>query len=347
MYTEELIRQKIAENNGKGVWIEGISNEAYHLIPGFSSSDIKFIINSTIKKWLHRKAKGFRDTPDTILGTMIHTYVLENAHFWERYFREEEAPRAPARNTTIGKDLFKKWSGDNLEILHSQYNGALEPFEWQIEYIKAYHPEFNGKLSVDVGQMKVIEGIAESIKKHVEISKMMNPAHCKSEISMFWIDPETDLLCKCRPDINNFSWPCVLDVKSCQDASLEEFEKDITNRDMHVSAWWYLWGSSMVFDTQYDEFIYIPCEKEEPYEVTYYPADVGSLGVAEGLCRAGLVIFKRYLDGMKTNPETVETGYSRKIKAAGIKPYAFNKLKGVIHRNDLESYGLEKYLGVM
>lgn len=344
MLTEELIRQKIAENNGRGVTFEGISNEDYHTGPGISSSDIKALVNGSLNKWLYSKKNPKNQTPALELGTMIHTYVLENSDFWNRYFREEEVPSAPPRNTTVGKDLFKEWSIMNSEILEEKYKGKLESDQWQKEYLFHYVPELRGKNPIKRFQLEIVEGIYQSIMNHDTLPLLLKKEDCRREVSLYWIDKETDELCKCRPDIENFKWPCILDLKSCQDAGLDAFEVDITNRDMHVSAWWYLWGASEVYEVQYDEFIYIPCEKVAPFEVNYYPADIGSLAVGEGLCRAGLKIVERHRSTTKTGTRATK---SVTPKPAGIKPYAMNKLSQVIYANDLQNMNLERFLGVM
>ncbi len=334
--SEELIREVIEKSGGKGFAMKGISNEDYHAGPGLSSTDIKSLVNGTVAAWEHRKANPEAPTPALRLGNAIHTYILEKDVFWDRYCLMKDSPEAPSRSTKIGKaewEAFCKSGGGELELTSD---------EWKAVWIKWRHPDFKKDI-ISLEDLQIIEGIATSVQNHPLVSQII--AQGESEVTLYWIDQATDILCKARTDRLNKEWPCIPDLKSTEDASLDAFEHSITQYDYHVSAFWYLWGAREVFQFDFLNFVYIPCEKKPPYLVTLYTADEGSLSVGEGIARAGLLIYKRYLD-QKKKGETW-TGHSLDPKAAGIRPYAFNKLSQVIHSHDLQGLGLEKYIGVV
>ena len=336
MLTEDSIREQIALNGGRGISISGLSNEDYHQGPGISSSDIKAVINGTIGSWLEDKKNPRKQTPALKLGGAVHCYVLEREQFWLRYCLPEDYPSAPPRNTKEGKDAFASWKEQQEPHVRTE----LDSYEWQIAFVKWKHPTFK-KQVITKEELVICEGISNSIKNHPQIAMIF--AEGESEVSLYWIDKETGLLCKCRPDRLNTTFPCIPDLKTCMDGGLDAFEGDITAMDYHVSAYWYLWGAQEVHGFDFQQFVYIPCEKEPPYQVTLYPADEGSVGVGEGLCRAGLIIFDEYYKNLKEG-KPIWTGHSQDVKPAGIRPWAFNKLSQVINRHDLQGKGLEKFI---
>lgn len=259
--------------------------------------------------------------------------ALEPDQFAERYCLDDDAPKAPGRGTKEGKEAWKEW----FELKYPDYE--LTSDEWKNEWRKWKHPEFK-KVILTKEDIEVCEGIAAAIKAHPMVSQMFLEG--ESEVTLYWIDKETDIICKARPDRLNQSFPCIPDIKSTTDASLESFEGDITSYDYHISAFWYLWGAKEVYGFDFENFVYVPCEKVPPFQVTFYTADEGSLGVAEGLCRAGLTIYKDYL---LNRDKAKWKGFSLEPKSAGLRPYAFNKLSNVIHAHDLHGKGLEKFVG--
>lgn len=334
--TEKMIRDVIEANQGKGFAVQNIPIEEYHRGPGISSSDIKALINGTVESWLHAKANPEEPTRALILGNAIHTCVLEADDFWNRYCKEDDCPKAPSRSTKEGKDEWKEFCALYPDELFGNKDGMTAD-QWKSEWMKWRHPSFK-KIPLSSDEIETCFGIQKSVREHPMVSQMF--AEGETELSMYWIDPETNILCKARTDRLNKTFPCIPDLKSTQDASLDSFENDITVHDYEVSAWWYLWGAKTVFEFDFQDFVYVPCEKHPPYQVTFYTADEGSLALGEGLCRAGLTILKRHLDGKQE-----WKGFSLEPKTAGVRPWAFNKLSQVIHAQDLQGMGLEKYIG--
>jgi exodeoxyribonuclease VIII len=95
-----------------------------------------------------------------------------------------------------------------------------------------------------------------------------------SEQSLFWIDEETGLLCKCRPDhYNSTAGGVCLDLKFVKKggAEIEQFKKDIVNYRYHVQAPWYRMGF-MALGLPCERFVFGVVEKEPPYLIQCYNA---------------------------------------------------------------------------
>lgn len=148
--------------------------------------------------------------------------ALEPDQFAERYCLDDDAPKAPGRGTKEGKEAWKEW----FELKYPDYE--LTSDEWKNEWRKWKHPEFK-KVILTKEDIEVCEGIAAAIKAHPMVSQMFLEG--ESEVTLYWIDKETDIICKARPDRLNQSFPCIPDIKSTTDASLESFEGDITSYD--------------------------------------------------------------------------------------------------------------------
>lgn len=338
---EATIRKMIDANNGRGIAIRGVSNQSYHDGPGLSSSDIKALTNGTIEAWLYNKKNPKEPTRALWLGNAIHCAVLEKDQFWNRYCKEGEMPLAPNRSTNTGKAHWAMYLAEHNLLPETK----LEPREWQKAWLKWKYPTWT-KEEISDDDADICFGIAKSVEKHPMVSQMFQEG--ENELSLYWIDKETDLLCKCRPDRLNHKFPCIPDLKSTEDASLDSFEADITSYGYYVSAYWYLWGAKEVSGFDYRDFVYIPAEKKPPFQVTFYRADEGSLGAGEAISMAGLKIYRRFLDTTRdgvTVPHGCWTGYSLEPKSAGIRPWAFNKISQIIHEHDLHNMGLEKYVG--
>lgn len=335
--TEEQIRSDIAKSPTNGVSYEGISNEDYHKGPGVSSSNIKTVLNKTFGHYLEEKKNPKDPTPALRLGTAIHTRILEPDLYEKNYLTE--MPAVPARRGE-SKKIYEEWEKENLDLVVDKYKGKLTSDQWAKEYMNWKNP---GMEFVSPSDVEIIEGIYKSWSEHSQIQKIFTGGI--AELSIYWIDKITGLLCKCRPDYLNKKWPCLADIKSCMNGGLDEFEGDITTHDYHISAAWYLWGCMEAFGFNFEDFVYVPCEKSSPYTVTFYPADQGSLDLGKGLYMAGLQLFKRHFDAIERD-EKPWLGHSRKVKPAGVRPWAMNKLSQIIYKHDLQSAELEHHMGV-
>ena len=76
--------------------------------------------------------------------------------------------------------------------------------------------------------------IAQEIFKHPQVVNLLEDAQV--EKSIYWIDEDTGLLCKTRPDIWSLidGVGLVFDLKTTNDASQEKFTRSIRDGDYHI-----------------------------------------------------------------------------------------------------------------
>ncbi len=139
----------------------------------------------------------------------------------------------------------------------------------------------------------------------------------RSEESFFWQDPETGLACKCRPDYLRTD-RILLDIKTTENASLEEFSRTLLKYNYHLSAAHYLDGVSAVTGQHCETFLIIACEKSAPYCVQVFEVDFGSIEKGRELCARSLQRYKN----SKELP--IPRGYSTDIVPINIPAYGFS-----------------------
>lgn len=219
----------------------GIENAAYHGGEGVSKSGLDVLARSPLHYWakyIDPNREQQEPTPAMRLGTAIHTAVLEPGEFGKRY---HVAPVVD-RRTKDGKA------------------------EWQLALDQA---ETAGAELISNDDAITCMRIAEQVRSHPTARKVF--ATGQAELSCYWTDAETGLLCKCRPDW--LSLPLVVDLKSTDDASASGFQRSAWNYRYWVQAAWYLDGIEQATGQRPEAFVFGAFEKAAPYASAFYFAD--------------------------------------------------------------------------
>lgn len=241
--------------------ISDMPNDAYHAAEGISASGLKLIGRSPLHYWaryVDPNREPQEETPALKLGTAIHTAVLEPLRFAAEY---AVAPQVD-RRTKDGKEA---WTAFEAECLAS------------------------GKKVLSNGDFLTCMAISERLNRHPAASVLFRSG--TPEVSMFWEDSETGVLCKCRPDwlIHKVA---ILDVKSTQDASATGFARSVANYEYHMAAAWYLDGvRKCLGEDAPGAFIFAAFEKDAPHAVAFYNADAEMIDLGRIEYRKRLKIY--------------------------------------------------------
>lgn len=173
-------------------------------------------------------------------GNLAHCAALEPDEFSKRYIVGPDV----IRSTKIWKD-FEAENVDRVCIKPDQYEAAMRQ--------------------------------ADSIRGLPDIREYLGNG--RAEVSARWIDPETGVRCRCRPD-----WvsPCgsktdrLLDVKTYSDASPEEFKRQIARKAYHIQDAFYSDGYAFASGRDVVEFIFIAVETEWPFAAASYRLNTDS-----------------------------------------------------------------------
>jgi exodeoxyribonuclease VIII len=90
-------------------------------------------------------------------------------------------------------------------------------------------------------QWEQLHNMRDAVMAHPAACALLTAVPGVAERSVYWRDPATGLLCRCRPDF----WRqdgILVDVKTTEDASAEGFARSIANYRYHVQHPFYLDG---------------------------------------------------------------------------------------------------------
>lgn len=259
-----------------------ISNADYHAGEGISSSQLKnFLVSPEYYRACEAGEVERTGSPSMILGTVLHSLVLEPELFVQQYAIE---PVADGR-TKEGKEIKE-----------------------------AFKTESEGKIIITSAIKETALKMRDSLWKLKEFNQLFDGG--EPELSGYYTDSETGLLCKYRPDWRT-DWS-ITDVKSCADASPIGFSKAIYNFGYHISAAHYLAGDNIVKGTDHRQFIFVCVENKAPFCAAIYVLDQESLIEGERLRRVAL-------DGIKECTEKNEwPGYNNGLASEiGLPKFAF------------------------
>lgn len=218
-----------------------MDNPTYHAHAAVSKSHLDLIARSPLHYWA-RYLDPNREVPEPTaamrIGSALHTLVLEQDTFEERYIT---APQVDRRT----KDGKARWA------------------EFEVEA--------GDRELIAADDRAMISRMAEAVWSHPAAAALLN-WHGKAETTHMWVDQATGQACKCRPDWRTDDHRLIIDLKTTEDASPAGFRKSIANYRYHVQASWYLDGIEQATGTRPDQFLFICVEKKPPYAVAVYAA---------------------------------------------------------------------------
>ncbi|RJT47198.1 PD-(D/E)XK nuclease-like domain-containing protein [Rahnella woolbedingensis] len=185
---------------------DDISNEDYHSGAGISKSQLDDIaISPAIFQWRKNAPVDEEKLKALDMGTALHCLLLEPDEFDKRFIVAPEFNR----RTTAGKQEEK----DFMESCDK-----------------------SGMTIMDAEQGRKLKIMRESALAH-PLARWMLEASGKQESSIYWNDPDTGTLCRCRPDklITDYNW-CI-DVKSTAD--MDRFTRTFYDYRYHVQDSFY------------------------------------------------------------------------------------------------------------
>ena len=181
----------------------GISNSDYHASEGLSRSQLD-LFSKTPR---HYKECIREETDAMRKGTAFHALLLEPDTFDAQI---AIAPDVPKRSNA-DKELHRQFELDNA-----------------------------GKTVISSKQYGEILGMVESARKNSFIDAILRHPG-KAETSFWWNDPDTGILCKCRPDYLTDDL-IIVDAKSTQSVDKDDFVYGIARRRYYLQVGFYALG---------------------------------------------------------------------------------------------------------
>lgn len=257
--TIKSANENIVTNIKEGVY--DISNEEYHASKGISRSGIMEFNKTPFHFWnkyLNPNSLIEEETSSSIkIGSLLHYYILEENKFLNDYIVIDKIDR----RTKQGKDYYEQIALSNKKIITQD--------------------EFNH-----------IKLMKDSIKSNHQIAELISEG--KYEKSIYWNDPDTKLLCKCRPDIWQHSF--IVDIKTSSNASYRDFQRSIFSYGYHIQCAMIHEAFKQVFDMDMKDFVFVVVENKAPFATAIYKLDELSLYQSIEIFKNKLIEIKQCFD---------------------------------------------------
>lgn len=228
-----------------------ITNRDYHAHPAVSKSHLDLVARSPRHYWqryLNPEAVPPEPTPAMVVGSAVHTRVLEPERYQLEYLVEPSD--APKRPTATQRNAAKP-SPATIEA---------------IQFWDAFDAQAAKKTILTREQDALAAAVAAAVWEHPAAALVLGKPG-KVEQSYFWTDEATGERCKCRPDWHSDCRRLVVDLKTTEDASPAAFARSIHKFRYHVQANWY----QRPFP-EAEQFVFIAVEKSPPYLCAVYVA---------------------------------------------------------------------------
>lgn len=266
-----------------------LSNEDYHRTDALSASGIKTLLQSPMH-YKYQRDNPTEPTPSMLMGTALHMMVLEPDKVADSIIMspdtdEEGVPKRPTKpqlampvKTPAAAKAIQFW-GD-------------------------FERRAAGKLVLTPSLYDRATHMAEAVKRHPIYAEMVDG---QPELSFMWRDARSQTPCKCRYDYLRPDG-IAFDLKSCVDASPEEFARSVASFRYHIQNAWYDNGHTHVKNESLRAFIFIAVESVAPYAVAVYVLEPNAIRFGYNRCEEALLLYDQ---AVKTGwwrgyPETVQ-----------------------------------------
>jgi hypothetical protein len=249
-----------AEPQPPGVY-PGVPFEEYFAWSKNISKHQLDVLQRSPAHYLAALAAPRKQTPGMAKGKAVHSIILEPDDFAQRY--------APA------PDIDKRTRAG-----------------------KAAHEEaaVAGKTLLNADEWDAIQAMRDAVRAHPFAGILLNPADGESEISLSWIDAETGVYCRARPDfLNEAHGGLCIDLKTASDASMGEFSRACAKYNYHWQSAMYLDGLASV-KKPHSNFVFVVVETEAPWAIGIYELAPDDLELGRTLYKRALRVYQECLE---------------------------------------------------
>jgi hypothetical protein len=235
-------------------WKEGLPEEDYHGDPlTVSSTGLRAMLKSP-KKFKHDILDRLAPPPtrEMKFGTLVHKVILEGADFLKTFV------------------VMPEFVGFTKDGRPSTRSGEANDKK------QAWILEHADQTIVSQQELDAIRGIVDSIVEHEDAMAILKNG--VTEVSGYYVDPETGIACRIRPDFLSADGSILADIKTTAKSSEEwDWGRTIWNFRYDVQLYMYGEGAFHINKRRPDYHVHIVAEKTPPYEVAVYPLGVATM----------------------------------------------------------------------
>lgn len=166
-----------------------------------------------------------------------------------------------------------------------------------------------------------LHAMRDAVMSHPAARALLTKVPGKAEQSVYWVDPLTGELCRCRPDF----WrddDIIVDVKTTTDASPEAFARSIYDWRYHVQDPLYRDGIEAATGRQVKGFVFVAVETKAPHAVAVYVLEPEAVELGRAEYQRDLLKFA------ECRRSGVWPGYGDTIQKIGLPAWAYTRANG-------------------
>lgn len=283
-----------------------IDIDAYHSGVGISKTGLDDINRSMAHYYAmhvdpNRPPRENEETTARLVGHLAHCAILEPDEFGKRYIMlPKDAPRRP----TEAQWNAKKPSDDSRAAM---------------DWWAGWNSNAAGRTTITAEQYDTAWRQSESVRRLPKVAEALSSGY--AEASAYWIDPETGVLCRCRPDWTHecSGGTILLDVKTCGNASPDEFARQCARMRYHVQDAFYSDGFAAASGIEVAQFFFVAVEVAYPFAPSIVTLDDDSKEQGRRDYRENLA---RYAASLRTDKWPA---YGENVSVIRLPAYAFDE----------------------
>lgn len=257
--------------------IYDIPDDEYFAYPALNHSGAKAILQSPAHyKW--QLANPKEPTPAMIDGKAMHCAILEPEAFMDRYaILPDNAPLRPT---------------DRMLSSPNQKPEILE----RIQFWSVFDNESMGKEVISNEKAVRYQEIGRIVRQHHELRGFFTKGF--AERAVFGNDPETGVLCKCKPDylteVNGYR--IMLEVKSSDNVQFQFFQRTAYNYGYFTASAFYTDLMEWAGLNRPDLYLIVAFERDPPFGVKIYEIPEEAIEWGRRRCRAAINLYAECLE---------------------------------------------------
>jgi hypothetical protein len=216
--------------------VQNMPFDEYLAIEAVSASGLKQFARSP---WHYKNRVDIDPTPSMLRGTLAHCAVLEPDAMNQRYVvLPADAPRRPSKTQWVAKNPSPE---------------SVAAMDWWQQFQR----DSAGRDLVSADDYAIVQAQIEAVKACDELADLLRNG--LGEVSIFWIDAETGIYCKARPDwLPKHTGDTIkpLDLKTCIDESPSGFGRAAARLRYDLQAAHYTAGIEAVTGLRVDAFVF-------------------------------------------------------------------------------------------
>lgn len=257
-----------------------MDDREYFAAKALSQSTMKLVRKSPANAKLAFENQADGDTDSLMLGRCFHARFLENKKIYVGLPEGVKKNSAQAKSILAGKMI------DNPDLIIINY-----------------------------AKEKMLDGMIDALMSNPDVTDLMSLPGDTEKV-LFWEESGV----KMKGKLDKVSPVGLIDLKSAEDATEDGFSRAIYKWGLHVQAAHYDKGAIENGIDTGNEFIFIVCEKEEPYYNAVYRLDRATMMEGELERQRLIQIWQECVKNNYWPP------FTRGIKQISMPKYAFKHL---------------------